>query len=53
MVRDWPGADEGDVRYGGVGCEVVRDVGPADDGLNDVWRVAASLESACRNRREV
>jgi hypothetical protein len=36
-----------------VGGEVVGDVGPADDGLDDVWRVAASLEGARCNGGEV
>jgi hypothetical protein len=31
MVCDWPRTDECDVRYGGVGCKVVSDIGPANN----------------------
>jgi hypothetical protein len=46
MVGDGPGADKGDVRDGRVRGEVAGDVGPADDGLDDVGRVTAGFERA-------
>lgn len=49
MVCDWSGTNERDVRYGRVRCEVVSDVGPANDGLYNVWWVSASFEGARYN----
>jgi hypothetical protein len=53
VVCDWSGSDERDVRDGRVGCEVVGDVGPAYNGLYDVWGVAACFESTGCDRCEV
>ena len=43
-VGDWPRADEGDVRYSWVRSQVVGGLGPADERLDEVSRVATSGE---------
>lgn len=44
VVGDGARADEGDVRYGRVGGQVVGNIWPADDGLDNVGGVAAYFE---------
>lgn len=43
-MGDWSGADEGDVRDSWVRSQVVGRLGPTDEGLDQVLRVATGGE---------
>jgi hypothetical protein len=53
VVGYWSRADEGYVRDGWVGREVVGDVRPADYGLDDIGGVTACFEGFGSDRGEV
>ena len=53
MVCYWTGPDEGDVRDARVGGEVFGDIGPADDGLDNVRVMSACSERRCDYRSKV
>ena len=52
-MRNGTRADEGDMAYIGMGCQMICGLGPANDGLDELRRVPTGGERGASNRGKI